>query len=438
MKRTVRILLGPVAWVVFSLALPGPVSGQGSTWPGISLAQVVDMARWKSGRLRINAALALTETGYVTDIYNGQLEEPVPDYTSFIEMPVQLLLPISKNIILDLYDGPQYMYFRKNEQERGWNNIFRGYLHVPLDRLYFQAGIGLSNVRHRLGPELSIYIRRKEERGNGIFLWQMSRKRSIALLYGMTKYDYGDYEYEGTNLAERLNRKEGFVDLIAYFQSSARVRFYLDGQFGRYKFAYDTASDRNTQSYAVVGGVEFVPRMGELVENMRIIGNANIGYMYFDISDPQYLNGSGLVGDVNISARFGRNWMGRVMFARGFQFSLLAGSSYYASTSYSGSLTRSLSRSVDASYGLTFSTVSYPEDDTGGGLPPTVGGDYTTHAFNLTFQITRDLELTLLSTFTKRVMDMAGTARNRNFFGISLLYGAPSGRLAAPISGLPH
>jgi hypothetical protein len=91
------------AGLVFALWLfgaPDTAYGQGNTWAGTSLAQMVEAAKWRWGLLRVNAALELNNVGYDSDIYYGYLDEPVPDYTFSAGVPVQVLLPVSKRISL--------------------------------------------------------------------------------------------------------------------------------------------------------------------------------------------------------------------------------------------------------------------------------------------------------------------------------------------------
>ncbi|MBE3111519.1 MAG: hypothetical protein IMZ46_13615, partial [Acidobacteria bacterium] len=71
MKRRSIVLSAAAALLAWLFMLPGPVFGQGNTWAGASLAQMVEAARWRLGALRINASLALTNAGYDTDIYYG-------------------------------------------------------------------------------------------------------------------------------------------------------------------------------------------------------------------------------------------------------------------------------------------------------------------------------------------------------------------------------
>ena len=248
------------------------MAAQGNTWVGINLEQMVNAARIRLGELRLNAAFELTNAGYDSDVYYGYLEEAVPDYTFSAGLPVQVLLPLSKKVVLDVSDTPQYLFYLDTERERAWNNSFQGVIHFALDEIYIQAGLESTNVRRRFSPELDVNVREKRNGLNGLALWQLSRMTSLALIYGGTEYRYSDAEYLGENIAERLGRREDFFDFVTYVQPSPRTRIFVDGQFGTYKFAATEAANRDAKSYAFFGGVEFIPRTGEVLQRMGIRG----------------------------------------------------------------------------------------------------------------------------------------------------------------------
>ena len=436
MNRKIFLLLASsiiLSWVFFT---PASAFGQGNTWAGTSLAQMVEAARWRLGILRINAALELNNAGYDSDIYYGYLEEPVHDYTFLAGTPVQLLLPVSKKIVLDLFDNPQYLFYLDTKNERAWNNTFRGQVHFALDRFYIQAGGGLSNIRHRLSPELNVNMREKKDSLNGTILWQASREMSVALLYEAAQYDYGDAEFGGTRLADILNRKENYFDFVTYLQPSSRVRFFLDGQYGAYRFTEEVSSVRDTRSYGFFGGLDFIPREGETRRVEGIRGSISLGYKRFDIIDPLLLDGSGLVGAVNVSAGLLAKTTGRAFFSRDFQFSAYSNATYYTSTAYGGGITWLLSRRTSIAYDISFARSSYPDDTMGGGLPQDINYRYTTHIFSLNLRLARNLGIMVFGTIGRRIMNETGLAGNRNFFGFNLIYGVTAGQVSTPLRGL--
>jgi hypothetical protein len=396
---------------------------------------MVEAVRWRLGALRINASLALTNAGYDSDIYFGYLDVAVPDYTFSAGVPVQVFLPLSKKVVLEVFDNPQYLFYLDTMKERAWNNIFRGQVHFAFDRVYVQLGGGLSNIRQRLSPELNINFRQKEDSLNGTLLWQASREMSFALLYEAARYDYGDAEFGGTSIAETLNRKEDYFDFVTYLQPSSRVRLFVNGQYGTYTFTEVASNFRDTRSYGIFGGLAFVPREGEARPVEPVQGSISLGYKLFDILDPLLTGGSGFVGAVDISAGLFKRTTGRAFFSRDFAFSAYSIGTFYLSTTYGGGISRRMSRRVTFSYDLSFSQSSYPEVS-GGGIPIGQNFRYTTHNFSLNVTLARYLGITFMGTLSKRRLDEPGLGRNRNFFGLSLVYGNPPATISAPTRGL--
>jgi hypothetical protein len=421
------MLLG---WVVL---FPAQARGQGNTWAGTSLAQMVEGARWKFGTLRVNATFSLSNVGYDSDVLYGYTPEPVPDFTLSAGSTVQVLMPLSKKIIVEIVDSPQYVFYLDTKRERAWNNTFGGQVHFALDRFYIQAGGGYSNARQRLSSELNINIRQKTNSLNGTVLWQVSRETSLALLYGGASYDYGDAEFGGTSIAESQNRKENYFDFVTYIQPTTRVRFFLDGKYGKYTFTEAISGFRDARSYGLFGGIEFIPRVGEVLQKVGVQGSLSLGYLYFNIDDPARVDGSGFSGKADISAELMKKTTVRASFSRGFQFSIYSGSTYYLQTSYGGGISRLLSRKVTLSYDISFSRSSYPGDEAAGeGAPQGIRNLHTMHTISLNFRLARHLGLTFLGSLAKRSFDQTGLARNRNFFGFNLVYGSAGGTMSAP------
>ena len=420
-----------LAWLV---SAPGAALGQGNTWPGTSLAQMVESARWRLDALRINASLSIANAGYDTDIYYGYFGEATPDFTLTASVPVQVLLPISKKAVLELNDAPQYLFYGKTERERAWNNIFSGRFHLALNKVYIQVGGGLSNVRQRLSPELDLNVRQKANSLDGTFLWQTSEKVSLAALYDYARYDYGQAALEGFDLAATLNREESFADLVTYLQLGTKVRLYLDGQYGRYAFTETTSRDRNARSYGAFGGLAFVPQAGEVGPIEPPQGSISLGYEYFDIIDPARIDGSGFVGAVDFSIGLLAKTTARAFFSRDFAFSVYSDGTFYLSTTLGAGLSRRLSRKTTFSYDASFGRSEYAQP-AGAGPPEDRNYRFSSHSFDLNVRMARYLSVSFLAQLGRRSLG-GMSSRDRNFFGLSLSYGVPSGSISAPVRGL--
>lgn len=428
--------LAAALWVCLLVA-PGQTSAQVRTWVGGNLEQMVEGARWRLGALRVNAAFNLANAGYDSDIYYGFLGASTPDLTASASLPVQVILPLSKKVVIDVTDSPQYAFYLDNARERSWNNVLAGRLHVAFKRIYLQAGGGTSNVRRRLSPELELNIRQKANRVNGLVLWQASETTSLALLYNGAQYSYDDVFVDGRSIADRLNRNEEFIDLIGYVQPSPRVRLSLDGQYGSYEFRRSGPEFRDAASYAFFASAEFIPdiSIGDLELPRELRGTVALGYMMLDMKDPGRQDGSGLVGEATVSARLSRRMSGQVFFSRGFQFSIYSGSSHYLATTMGAGLSRHLSRKASLSYNFTYGLTTYAGLDVSS--DPGRYYRYLTHTLRLGVRLARHMDASFYGSFGQRLRQRGGdeTLRDRFFGGLSLTYGSVGGGMSAPSRG---
>ena len=104
------------------------------------------------------------------------------------------MLPVNKELILEVSAHPQYLFYLNAKSERAWNATVGGNLHIVLDKLYFLAGGQYGNTRERMAAELDINVRRKQTGLTGLALWQASRAVSFALQGRRTSFDYSDVE----------------------------------------------------------------------------------------------------------------------------------------------------------------------------------------------------------------------------------------------------
>ena len=115
MKKTRYFLAAALALSGALFWAPVKAYGQGSTWAGANLAQMIESAGWRLGVLRVNAALQIINAGYDSDVYYGYRGEPAPDLTFSASVPVQILLPLSKKVVIDVSDSLQYDFYLKTE-----------------------------------------------------------------------------------------------------------------------------------------------------------------------------------------------------------------------------------------------------------------------------------------------------------------------------------
>ena len=428
MKAPPAFIRTGIAALIATCLLPSLSLGWGYTWMGINLEQTYEALMWRAGLLRGVGAFNLTNAGYSSDIYYGSTPEPVPDAIMAAGPNFRAMLPVDKKLVFDVSANPQYLFYLSAKNERAWNATVGGNLHVVLDKLYFLAGGQYGNTRERMAAELDINVRREQTGLTGLALWQASRAVSFALQGRKTSFDYSDVE--GMQIRERLNRNEQVFNLRAYFQRVARIRISLDAEYGTYTFTADPASRRDSQSYGLYGGIEYIPSTDTTAEERGISGVIHLGYGRLDLNDPLQIDYGGLVGSAALTTNIFHHLSAHGFFERGAEFSLFAGISYYLLTSYGAGLTHSLSRRVSLTYDLSLSRSEYLVGGDEGQPLRGLDHKYTVHSFRAGLRLKRNLTVDLIANLSTRSGSDLIADGGRNFFGLSLTYGYSPGTTA--------
>jgi hypothetical protein len=163
-----------------------------------------------------------------------------------------------------------------------------------------------------------------------------------------------------------------------------------------------------------------------------IRGTLSVGYTHLDIEDPGVSDGSGISGEAEISFDLLKKTDMRIVFSRGFEFSVYSGASYYLNTRYGAGITRDLTRRISLSYDFTYGNNDYPTDS---GYE-NVNNRFLSHTLSLELQLARHLNLTLLGTLSQRTRAVTDPTATRSFVGFNLTYGLGGGRMSAPVGGL--
>ena len=422
---------------LFGICLLGSVRtrayAQGQTWVGQDLEQSISSAWGRAGALRYNAALQVDSAGYDSDIYFGMLPNRVPDFIFSLGPDLRIFVPLKKWLILDVSDSPRYVFYAKTTRERTLNNSFNGNVHFAFSKLYAQAGAVLVNAKQRLNSELNLNVRVKTDDYSGLLLWQASRQTSVALQYQRSKFTYENLASEPTDIGANLDRTEGVFKLLAYFEQRTKIRLYLSGEYGTYTFAEMASAFRNSRNYGAYAGLEFLPpERGFEGETSGMRGSVSMGYKRLDVIDPAQKDYSGLAGNVAVSLGILRLTALRLFFSRGPQFSAFSAQTYYLQTAYGAGLSRSFSRHIVFTYDFSYSRADYVA--AGGGLPTSFSNfTYWIHALRLSFQLRRDLSLSLLSDLGRRNQPSAvRPVSSHTYIGFSLAYGHSLGSFSLP------
>ena len=405
---------------------------QSGNWMANTVLSLFQNAPWKLGTVRAYRQFTLGNAGYDSDIYYGYYDTHYPD-ASFNAAPAfQWFVPLSKLVIFDSYQSLEGVFYFKNENERAFNFVTRNQVHFLSKKFYGKTGLNYSNVRQRFSPELLIHIRQEEISWDGLFLWQFSRSTAAAWQIRGARLNYRQPAYEGISIDRELNRNEYYADAFLYFQPGMRSRLFLNGQLGLYDFRYSESKFKDSHTYAVFGGLEFIPALGS--PRPVFEGNFNIGYMYLDLKNRQFKDASALVGNGNILLNLSR-WLSlQAYYSRDFSVSVYSSLLHYLQTTYGGGLRFTLSKRVtlgnDFAQGLSKYPLSQEESLTGPEYR------FTTMMANLGIRISRDWSLNIFGTFNQRKLLPEERKLKRYFIGFNLTFGSIPGENILPIPSL--
>lgn len=401
-----------------ALLIAGVSPSFADTWKGKELEALWRKAAWRFGPLRIQPALVLSNFGLDSNIYYSPAE-PIKDYSLTAGPAVNIYLPIYRKLILSAFGSPQYIYYFKTKRERTWNYYVTGSAALSLKRVFLSFDWKYSDARERWNTEIDIRPRRKEDGLGGSFLVQTSHRTSLSLGYRQSRYDYENLLFDIFNVRERLNRKEQYVDLSAYYQATSRMKLFLDLEYGMFNFDFaETAALRDSRSRAAYGGLEFSP-------TGRIRGRVRVGYKVFDIKNPDGKDYQGVVGDSQVSVRLAKPFVVRASYTRDVNFSLWYNNAYYIGSIPGVGASFYPLKFVRLDYDYSFGRNRYPEaqpDGGGGGTGVKRLDDYHIHSAGIYFRIKKNVALGVIGSRWVRISNLDYENDKRYFYGLNLTY----------------
>ena len=225
MGRRLNLLL-PVFFGLSAILMAKPCFGE--TWKGLELQRRIADAPWRFGPFHIQPRLVISNAGVDSNIFYSPTD-PVKDYTVTAGPAATVYVPIYRKFVLSAYGSPQYVWYSETVRERTWNYYFNGAAQLSLKNVFLSAEGKYSDARERWNTEIDIRPRRKETGYGGSMLVNLAHRTSLSFAYRTAEYDYESVEYEGGfNVQERLNRREQYANVSAYYQASSQRRFFLD------------------------------------------------------------------------------------------------------------------------------------------------------------------------------------------------------------------
>ena len=274
--------------IVRALALVCAFSSAGVSASAQEVEDPYETARFRFGPIRFTPAIEVTSLGHDSNVFN-EPENPKGDTTAAFGPMVQIWMrPGGTRLSARL--GGQYLYFKEFADQRAWNTRNEAKWEVPLARLTPFVEGRYVNSQERQGYEIDSRARRHDDSFAGGTSLRVSGKTELVFSFKRSNIEYDEDEaYQGTSLANELNRREDISRMQFRYSLTPLTTFVVEGDFGRDRF--DVANVRDTDSIKVMPGLDIKPLA-------LVSGKLFVGYRAFDPLSAEVPDYRGLVARV--------------------------------------------------------------------------------------------------------------------------------------------
>jgi hypothetical protein len=292
----------------------------------------VSKANVRLGRLLLNPAIALTNLGLDTNVFN-EIDRNTPrrDFTVTVTPQTELWLRLGRswvtgNVREDL------VWYKTYASERTANDSLKVGWQMPLNRLAFNADAAYLNTRDRPGFEIDARSQRYEFVYRGGVALQVGPKTSVGATGNRKTIRFDSVSmFDGVNLRDALNRVETNEAITASYQLTPLTGLTLD--IGREQDRFDRSPFRDSDSTRVIMGVK-------LDQFALIKGDASIGFRDFQPLSPDLPEYKGVTAGADLTyVAFGRTRVGLQAF-RDIQYSFQIEQPYYLLTGIQASISQ--------------------------------------------------------------------------------------------------
>ena len=296
-----------------------------------------EQARFRTGPLAFTPIFHLTTLGWDSNVFN-QVNDPKGDFTARGDVTADWWLRGGDVRVhgINKFEG---VYFAKYDTERAFNHYNDLTVEYRLNRLRPYASGGYRRIKDRPGYEIDARARHTETAFRGGLVARLTAKSSLDLSGGQTTYRFdGDQAFEGTSLAEQLNRKNTSGSAAFRYALTPLTTVSVTGGYDEERF--DDAPIRDNKSFRIVPGVSFDP-----VALLK--GSAQVGYVKFDMLSPEVPDYSGIVANVNLAYVLMARTRFTVGVRRDIDYSFERTSPYYVLTDLNAAVRQALGRGWD-------------------------------------------------------------------------------------------
>ena len=312
------------------LAIVSPAAGTAQTNP--TLDDFRPRARMRAGPLFLTPRFTLDRLGVETNVFNSV--EPEGDFVVAASPELDLWLPFQRRALVETTVAAHGEYFRRFAGERSLNPEARSRVDVVVRRLSFFAAGRWLDTRQRPAFEIDLRARRVASGvnlGGGAVL---APRLSVELewLQERLRFD-GDVFFEGTALAETLNRRERAGRAAVRWRRTALSTFVLAAEFRGMRF--DESPERDSDNLIVTAGGEFHPRA-------LVSGSGYVGLRQFKALGAAVTDATRVVARADLAFDLPGNMTAAVETERDIEYSFTRLDPYYVVTRYGLAVTRRL------------------------------------------------------------------------------------------------
>ena len=229
-------------------------------------------ARMQFGSVYLTPRFTLDRLGVDTNVFNtAEAEE---DYVIAGTPAVDAWIPFRRRALLTTTVAARGEYFHRYRGERSVNPDARARLDVAAGPLTFFAAGRWLDTRQRPSFDIDLRARRVETEENGGVRVALGPKLALDLEVARDTVNFdGDEFFEGTRLAETLDREERAARAALRWRRTPLSTLVLAGESRRMRF--DLTPERDSDNLVVTLGAEFEPRAA-------IVGAFEIGVRRFE------------------------------------------------------------------------------------------------------------------------------------------------------------
>ena len=312
------------------LAIVSPSAGRAQTNPAID--DFRSRARIRAGPLFLTPRFTLDRLGIETNVFNTI--EPERDFVVAASPQLDLWLPFQRRVLIETTVAARTEYYRRFAAERSVNPEVRSRIDAVVRRLTFFAAGRWLDTRQRPAFEIDLRARRVATEVNGGVSVALAPRLSMELeaVRDRLRFD-GDVFFEGTALAETLNREERAGRVAARWRRTVLSTFVLAAEFRGMRF--DESPERDSDNLMVTLGGEFHPRA-------LVSGSGRVGVRRFDALGSAVTDVTRVVARADLELRLPSGMTAAFEAERDIEYSFTRIDPYYVVTRYGLAVTRRL------------------------------------------------------------------------------------------------